>query len=112
MATALQVATRLWLGGVVSPQRNRVLIEGLVGQIRTCAFPRPLLICGDGLATYVKAIRRAFRDPLSRQGQTGRCQLQRWRRVHCTSDQAVRRAAGGWRCASGLCRAGGRRCSA
>jgi transposase-like protein len=78
MAMALQVSTRLWLGGVISPQRDRRLIGSLMGHLRSCALPRPLLICTDGLATYVKAIRRAFRQPLPRQHQTGRCQLKAW----------------------------------
>jgi hypothetical protein len=62
MAMALQVSTRLWLGGVVSPHRDRALIRALVSQIRACALPRPLLISVDGLETYVKAIRLLFRE--------------------------------------------------
>ena len=76
MAMALQVSTRLWLGGVVSPRRDRRLIVDLVRKIRGCALPQPLLICVDGLATYVKAIRQVFRDPLPRHHRTGRCRLQ------------------------------------
>lgn len=82
MAMALQVSTRLWLGGVVSPHRDRALIENLVRKIRACALPRPLLICVDGLATYVNVIRRVFRNPLPRNHQTGRCRLQSWRGLY------------------------------
>lgn len=82
MAMALQVSTRLWLGGVISPHRDRSLISALVGTIRACALPRPLLIGVDGLATYVKAIRQVFRDPLPRHHQTGRCRLQPWRGLY------------------------------
>lgn len=78
MAMALQVSTRLWLGGVISAQRDRALIGALVQKIRRCAVRRPLLICVDGLAAYVKAIRQIFRDPVPRHGQTGRRQLQPW----------------------------------
>ena len=92
MATALQVATRLWLGGVVAPQRDRALIERLVRQIRACALRRPLLIGVDGLATYVKVIQRVFRDPVPRQGQTGRCRLQPWRGVYIA--QVIKQYAG------------------
>jgi len=92
MAMALQVATRLWLGGVVSPHRDRALIGQLVGKIRACALPRPLLICVDGLAAYVKAIRRAFRDPLPRHHQTGRCRLQPWRGLYIA--QVIKQYAG------------------
>ena len=82
MAMALQVSTRLWLGGFVSPRRDRGLIVGLVRKIRACALPQPLLICVDGLATYVNAIRQVFRDPLPRNHQTGRCRLQPWRGLY------------------------------
>ena len=78
MAMAVQVSTRLWLGGVVSAQRDRRLINRLLKLIRACALPRPLLVCTDGLSTYVKAIRRAFRRPVPRGHQTGRCQLKPW----------------------------------
>lgn len=56
LALALQVSTRLWLGGVISPHQDRALIRQLVQKIRACALPRPLLICVNGLATYVKVI--------------------------------------------------------
>ena len=39
MAMALQVSTRLWLGGVVSPHRDRGLILDLARKIRACAGP-------------------------------------------------------------------------
>jgi transposase-like protein len=80
LAMAVQVSTRLWLGGVVSPQRDRQLIDRLLGHVRACALPRPLLICTDGLATYVKAIRRAFRQPRPRPRlpRPGRSQLGPW----------------------------------
>lgn len=82
MALALQVSTRLWLGGVVAQHRDRALIEQLVRTIRACALPRPLLICVDGLATYVHAIQRVFREPLPRAGRRGRRRLQPWRGVY------------------------------
>jgi transposase-like protein len=82
MAMAVQVSTRLWLGGVVSPRRDRALIGALVAKLRACALPRPVLICVDGLATYVKAIQRLFRDPVPRNHQTGRCQLRPWRGLY------------------------------
>ena len=45
MAMALQVSTRLWLGGVISQHRDMALIVTLVQKIRACALPRPLLVC-------------------------------------------------------------------
>src|SRR5215210_7988270 len=66
MAMALMVTTRLWLGGVCSPSRNRALIDQVVGFIYRCALSSPmfpLLIAVDGLASYVGAVQRAFRTP-------------------------------------------------
>ena len=82
MAMALQVSTRLWLGGVISARRDRELIGALVQKIRACALPRPLLVCVDGLATYVKAVRQVFRDPVPRDHQTGRRRLRPWRGIY------------------------------
>lgn len=79
MAMAVQISTRLWLGGVISAQRDRQLIGALVQKIRACALRRPLLICVDGLATYVKAVRQVFRDPVPRNHRAGRRRLQPWR---------------------------------
>src|SRR5258706_1141154 len=78
MAMALQVSTRLWLGGVVSPHRDRALIRGLVRKIRACALPRPLLISVDGLETYVKAIRLIFRAHTPGRAQKGQSCWQPW----------------------------------
>jgi len=78
MAMALQVSTRLWLGGVISPHRDRALIQGLVRQIRACALPRPLLISVDGLETYVKAIRLIFREHTPGRPQKGKSCWQLW----------------------------------
>ncbi len=82
MAMALQVSTRLWLGGVISAQRDRHLIGALVQKIRACALRRPLLICMDGLATYVKAVGQVFRDPVPGHHRVGRRRLQPWRGVY------------------------------
>lgn len=62
LALALMVSTRLWLGGVVSPTRDRALIDRLAAQIRACAVIAPLLVAVDGLSSYVGALRRAFRE--------------------------------------------------
>ena len=81
MAMAVQVSTRLWLGGVLSPRRDGALIVALVQKIRAGALPRPLLLCMDGLAAYVRAIRRVFRDPVT-SGRRGRPALQAWRGLY------------------------------
>jgi transposase-like protein len=72
LAMALAVPSRLWLGGVVSPVRDLRLIQRLVDLVRLAWRPgRTLLICVDGLASYVTAFRRAFREKAST-GRRGR----------------------------------------
>lgn len=77
LAMALMVATRLWLGGVVSSRRDYTLIQRLVSQVRQLAWERPLLFAADGYASYVRAVRSAFRTPLHT-GQRGRPKLLAW----------------------------------
>jgi transposase-like protein len=72
LAMALAVPYRLWLGGVVSPVRDLHLIEQLVALVRLAWTPgRTLLICVDGLASYVTAFWKAFREkqPTGRPGR-------------------------------------------
>jgi transposase-like protein len=64
MAMALQVSTRLWLGGVLDTSRNTSLLTALMGKVRRSALCRPLLFCVDGCQTYWGAIRRVFREPI------------------------------------------------
>jgi transposase-like protein/IS1 family transposase len=90
MALAMMVATRLWLAGEVSEQRDMTLIRRLMERVRHCALPRPLLVCTDGFITYVRAIRETFRDP-ERTGAHGRPRLRPWRNV-CIA-QVVKRYA-------------------
>jgi transposase-like protein len=62
MAMAMAVPSRLWLGGVVSAARNMELIQQLVNMVRLAWLPgTALLICVDGLASYVTAFWVAFR---------------------------------------------------
>lgn len=76
MAMALMVSTRLWLGGAVSPQRDRDLIGRLVAIVAACASFGPLLFVSDGLVTYIDAVRKAFRTRQS--GTGGRPRLIGW----------------------------------
>ncbi|HYN25455.1 MAG TPA: DDE-type integrase/transposase/recombinase [Pyrinomonadaceae bacterium] len=80
MALAIMVSTRLWLGGEVSEQRDMPLIRRLIERVRRCAAQRPLLVCTDGLVSYIRAIRETFRDPVPT-GSGGRPRLRRWRHV-------------------------------
>jgi hypothetical protein len=75
MALALAVPTRLWLGGVLSPQRDLPLITRLVRRVRASAATPAILVCVDGLASYVTAFLKVFRQPI-RTGRRGRPRLE------------------------------------
>jgi transposase-like protein len=80
LALAMMVKTRLWLGGEVSEQRDLPLIRRLIARVRRCAAQRPLLVCTDGLVSYIRAIRETFRDPVHT-GKGGRPRLRPWRNI-------------------------------
>ncbi len=65
------VPSHLWLGGVLSVHRDRQLIHALAVQIRACALTMRMLVCVDGLSSYIGAIKRAFSDCV-RAGKCGR----------------------------------------
>ena len=75
-AMAMAVPSRLWLGGVISPQRDKRLIRQVAEQIRACACRLVVLVCVDGLSSYVTAIGQVFRVPV-RTGKVGRPRLVR-----------------------------------
>src|SRR4029078_5144063 len=74
MAMAMAVPSRLWLGGVISERRDLTLITTVVGMVRRAAKGLEFLVCVDGLASYVTAFTRVFRDP-ERTGRRGRARL-------------------------------------
>jgi transposase-like protein len=74
MALALAVPSRLWLGGVIGRHRDLPLITRLVQRVRACAATRAILVCVDGLASYVTAFPKAFRQPIHT-GRRGRPRL-------------------------------------
>jgi len=76
VAMALMVSTRLWLGGAVSPSRDRTLIQRLVALVAACASFGPLLFVTDGLKTYIDVVRCTFRTRQS--GTGGRPRLKGW----------------------------------
>ena len=78
MAMAVMVTTRLWLGGVVSPHRDRALITALLTLVqRSAQLTRRLLLVTDGFQAYATATTRVFRQPRHR-GQPGRPRLRAW----------------------------------
>ncbi len=94
MALALMVPTRLWLGGVISAQRDKRLIRHLAQQVRQVALCRPLLLAVDGLVSYVDAFQKAFRAPVPPRGGRGRPRLLPWPDINLV--QVIKqRSAGG-----------------
>ena len=92
MAMAMMVPTRLWLGGAISPKRNLDLIQALANQIRQIALCRELLLAADGLSSYVKAFRRAFRTPFRDRVRRGRHRLTSWPNIAIVQVFKQRRA--------------------
>jgi transposase-like protein len=74
-AMAMAVPSRLWLGGVISAQRDRHLIRALVRLVRASAVTLAILVCVDGLASYVTAFRQGFRHRVLT-GKPGRPRLE------------------------------------
>jgi transposase-like protein len=74
LAMAMAVPSRLWLGGVISTHRDLPLMTTLVQLIRACARTLAILVCVDGLASYVTAVLRVFRHPVYT-GRRGRPRL-------------------------------------
>jgi len=73
-AMALAVPSRLWLGGDLSPARDGALVTATLRRVAACAASTALLICVDGFAAYVGAVRTVFRVAL-RTGRPGRPRL-------------------------------------
>ena len=74
---ALCVSTRLWLGGLISPRRDKKATRRLAQIVRRCAQIGPILVICDGFWHYRAAFCRAFRQPL-RTGRPGRPRLVIW----------------------------------
>lgn len=80
MAMAVMIGTRLWLGGEVSTSRDLPLIRRLMQRVRRCALVGRILVCTDGLCSYVRATREAFRDKVET-GKRGHPPLRVWSRL-------------------------------
>jgi len=76
-ARAMDVASRLWLGGVVSRTRDGALVTRLLERVRACMATRAILLCVDGFAADVGAARAVFRAPVyTDTGTPGRPRLE------------------------------------
>jgi transposase-like protein len=64
MAMAIAVPSRLWLGGAISLHRDKALITRLVHMVRSCARNLSILVCVDGLSSYITAFKSVFRNPV------------------------------------------------
>jgi hypothetical protein len=74
VAMAIMVGTRLWLGAVVSPQRDAALVGSLAALVRRWARKVALYITFDGFAAYRDAFERAFADRgVGLRGRTVNC---------------------------------------
>ena len=100
MAMAMQVSTRLWLGGVLSTCRDTALITALMQKVRACALCRPLLFCMDGCPAYIQAIRSVFREAHSDRQSRATAFATVGRHLHGASGQAICRQTGGCHSAS------------
>jgi len=74
LASALEVNSRLWLGGVVSEHRDRRLIRQLLMRVRGCGAVEEILLVTDGLSSYARQALKLFREPLHT-GRRGRPRL-------------------------------------
>lgn len=74
LASALEVRSRLWLGGVISRHRDGQLIRDLLSRVRECGPVEKILLVTDGLASYKSQALKVFRKPL-RSGKVGRPKL-------------------------------------
>jgi hypothetical protein len=74
LASALEVKSRLWLGGSISEHRDRELIRTLLIRVRACGPIEHILLVTDGLASYASQALHVFRKPL-RTGKVGRPRL-------------------------------------
>ncbi len=74
LASALEVRSRLWLGGVISQHRDRFLIRALLIRVRSCGPVERVLLVTDGLSSYKSQALDVFREPLHT-GKVGRPRL-------------------------------------
>src|SRR5262249_38066577 len=80
MARAMMAKPRSWLRRGGGAQSELTLSRGRRWRLPRRAAPRPLLLCTDGLCTYIRAIRETFRDPVHT-GTGGRPRRRPWRNI-------------------------------
>lgn len=90
LAMAIAVGSRLWLGAVCRPKRNKQLARQIVTCIYNWAQPMPLVISFDGWKAYYDVCLQVFSEPLY-SGKKGRAPMQIWK--HLTLVQVVKHDA-------------------
>ncbi|MGF1504227.1 MAG: hypothetical protein ACFB51_03690 [Anaerolineae bacterium] len=81
MALAMMVSTRFWLGGVVSPKRDKACLRQIADMVKQWALCRDILIAVDGWVAYLDVFRKAFRHKVKGRGR-GRPRLVPWPELH------------------------------
>lgn len=76
---AICACSRLWLGGVVSRNRDKPLARALAWLVKACAQLSALLVVTDGWPAYQEAFAKAFRTGLHT-GKRGQPRLVPWSR--------------------------------
>ena len=74
LASAMEVRSRLWLGGVLSRHRDVQLIRALLLRVCACGLLERILLVTDGLSSYKSQALKVFRKPLHT-GKVGRPRL-------------------------------------
>ena len=74
LASAMEVRSRLWLGGVLSRHRDVRLIRALLLRVCACGLLERILLVTDGLSSYKSQALKVFRKPLH-SGKVGRPRL-------------------------------------
>jgi transposase-like protein len=77
VAMAVAVGSRLWLGAVCRPRRDRKLARQIVTCVYNWAKKLPLVITFDGWSAYPKACQKVFRESIMN-GKRGAPCLQVW----------------------------------
>jgi len=107
MAMALCASTRLWLGGIVSQNRDNHLARALARLVKACAQLSALLVVTDGWSAYKEAFQKAFRFS-EHTGKPGRpfllswpgfvlCQTVKWQQAGRVVGIRVCHLCGQWR---------------
>jgi transposase-like protein len=92
LAMAIAVGSRLWLGAVCRPKRNKHLARQIVTCVYNWAKHLPLVLSFDGWSAYYDVCLQIFSEPVYT-GKKGRAPMKIWH--HLTLVQVVKHTASG-----------------